>query len=217
VFPTAPPQTGHEVLPHPAFHRTFLPLPFRAGSSSWFRTVACLRSGEPKRAISSGPVPRAWSGCQAFPHRKLCCLPVACGTMPGSDSLRGLLRAPREGLSSSWSDYAYVPSPIHRRVLGGCFSKVFPTSMAFAHVAQARLPLVPYGCPRGLTSRCGSVRLMLRTVRLLDPLPGPLSAGFDARISPNAAAQLRGGLVPTSTGLSPASLTRLIWTHATLS
>jgi hypothetical protein len=30
----------------------------------------------------------------------------------------------------------------------------------------------------------GSVRLMLRTVRLLDPLPGPWSAGFTGWISP---------------------------------
>src|SRR5207244_3230930 len=33
-------------------------------------------------------------------------------------------------------------------------------------------PLVPCGCPLGLTSRRGRVRVMLRTVRLLAPLSG---------------------------------------------
>jgi len=50
---------------------------------------------------------------------------------------------------------------------------------------------------------------MLRTAGLLDPLAGPLSSGFTGGISPADADQLRGGLVPTSTGLAPASLTRL--------
>jgi hypothetical protein len=55
---------------------------------------------------------------------------------------------------------------------------------------------------------------MLRSVLLLDPLSGPLSLGFTDGISPGSASQLRGGLVLTSTGLAPASLTELIWTHA---
>ena len=38
---------------------------------------------------------------------------------------------------------------------------------------------------------------MLRTVRLLALLPRTLSAGFTGGISPDDAAQLRGGLLPT--------------------
>src|SRR6266567_7737502 len=57
---------------------------------------------------------------------------------------------------------------------------------------------------------------MLRTVSWL-ALPGrTLSAGFDGGISPPfqfVAAQLLGGWVPTETGLSPASHSRLLWTH----
>ena len=56
---------------------------------------------------------------------------------------------------------------------------------------------------------------------LARPLTEPLSLGFDAGISPGhrqtpmhfAASQLRGGLVPTPTGLSPASQIQLGWTH----
>src|SRR5712692_5822244 len=48
-------------------------------------------------------------------------------------------------------------------------------------------------------------------------LPGrTLSAGFDGGLSPSfqcVAAQLLGGWVPTETGLSPASHSRLLWTH----
>src|SRR2546427_12892002 len=57
---------------------------------------------------------------------------------------------------------------------------------------------------------------MLRTVSWL-ALPGrALSAGFDGGISPPfqfVAAELLGGWVPTETGLSPASHSRLLWTH----
>ena len=52
---------------------------------------------------------------------------------------------PQEGLSSSVMDCAYIPRPLRRRVLGGCASQGFTASMAFAHKAGARLPLVPCG------------------------------------------------------------------------
>src|SRR5713226_3227750 len=49
-------------------------------------------------------------------------------------------------------------------------------------------------------------------------LPGrTLSAGFYGGLSPSfpfVAAQLLGGWVPTETGLSPASHSRLLWTHS---
>src|SRR4051794_669872 len=54
---------------------------------------------------------------------------------------------------------------------------------------------------------------MLRTAGLLLFLPKSLSAGFDDRISPTAAALLLGGWDLTETGLAPASRTRLLWTH----
>jgi hypothetical protein len=163
--------------------------------------------------------PAPWSVVRlpAFPSPEVMLSSGSVGTVTGSDSSRWAYAPREEGLSSSWSHCAHVPSPIRRRVLGGCASKVFPTSLAFAHAARARLPLVPRGCPLGLTSRCGSVRLMLRTVRLLAHFLGLCQraspAGF-RQLRYLGAAQLPGSLAPTGTGLSPASLIRLIWTHA---
>src|SRR5258708_9359210 len=57
---------------------------------------------------------------------------------------------------------------------------------------------------------------MLRTAGWLALPRRTLSAGFDGGISPPfqfVAAQLLGGWVPTETGLSPASHSRLLWTH----
>src|SRR5712691_8825368 len=57
---------------------------------------------------------------------------------------------------------------------------------------------------------------MLRTVGLLALPRRTLSAGFDGGISPSwrfVAAQLLGGWDLTETGLSPASHSRLLWTH----
>src|SRR2546428_10955035 len=57
---------------------------------------------------------------------------------------------------------------------------------------------------------------MLRTAGWLALPRRTLSAGFDGGISPSfqfVAAQLLGGWVPTETGLSPASHSRLLWTH----
>src|SRR5438309_9632755 len=57
---------------------------------------------------------------------------------------------------------------------------------------------------------------MLRTVGWLALPRRALSAGFDGGISPPfqfVAAQLLGGWAPTETGLSPASHSRLLWTH----
>src|SRR5438445_5396734 len=57
---------------------------------------------------------------------------------------------------------------------------------------------------------------MLRTVGWLALPRRALSAGSDGGISPPfqfVAAQLLGGWVPTETGLSPASHSRLLWTH----
>ena len=54
---------------------------------------------------------------------------------------------------------------------------------------------------------------MLRTTDLLAPLRDFVIMLYPG-ISPEVGDQLRGRLVATSTGLTPASLTRLIWTHA---
>src|SRR5579871_6723140 len=56
---------------------------------------------------------------------------------------------------------------------------------------------------------------MLRTAGLLAFPRKTLSAGFSAGISTDAAAQLLGGWTPTETGLAPASLSQLEWTHKT--
>ena len=66
-------------------------------------------------------------------------------------SRQAVVRA-EEGLSSSPTDCPCMPRPLHRRVLGGCTSQVFPASVAFAHLCRARLPLVrPW--PGGITMR----------------------------------------------------------------
>ena len=54
---------------------------------------------------------------------------------------------------------------------------------------------------------------MLRTAGLLALPRRTLSAGFDADISVDDAAQLLGGWTLTEAGLAPARQTRLIWTH----
>src|SRR5437899_12096169 len=57
---------------------------------------------------------------------------------------------------------------------------------------------------------------MLRTVGLLALPRRTWSAGFDGGISPSwrfVSAQLLGGWDLTETGLSPASHSRLLWTH----
>ena len=54
---------------------------------------------------------------------------------------------------------------------------------------------------------------MLRTADLLALPKRALSAGIDAGLTTDTAAQLLGGWTLTETGLSPASRARLIWTH----
>src|SRR5688500_3546841 len=72
------------------------------------------------------------------------------------------------------------------------------------------------GSPLSLSGRLTTPQTSLdatdrRFARLLSE---PLSAGFDGRISPDAAAQLPGRWAATGTGLSPASPSWLIWTHS---
>jgi len=55
---------------------------------------------------------------------------------------------------------------------------------------------------------------MLRTADLLALPKRALSAGIDAGLTTDTAAQLLGGWTLTETGLSPVSHARLIWTHS---
>lgn len=50
-----------------------------------------------------------------------------------------------EGLPSSGLHFPYMSFPLHRWILQRCFSRLFTSSMVFAHVPKARLPLVPFG------------------------------------------------------------------------
>ena len=108
-------------------------------------------------------------------------------------------------LSRSVLNCAYVPIPIRRRVPRCCDSKVFAPSLAFAHRVEARLPLLPAlaGTITTLTQDSSSYGPHACS----PPIKATLSWGFDSRVSPSTAHQLRGCLVITATGLSPASST----------
>src|SRR3954453_9068850 len=83
--------------------------------------------------------------------------------------LAGLTAGAETGLSCSHLGCATVPRPLRRRVLGGCASKGFTPSLAFAYLHQARLPVGPL---RGCTLRRGRLRSMLRTGGLHPPNGG---------------------------------------------
>ena len=81
-----------------------------------------------------------------------------------------------EGLPSSRRHHLNVPSPIRRGVLGGCASRVFTASVAFAPLSRARLSLLPTSRRGPLTTRQASLDATDRSVA---PPIGPLTLGFD--------------------------------------
>jgi hypothetical protein len=103
-----------------------------------------------------------------------------------------------------------MPFPIHRRVLLRCTSKGFTHSMVFAQTTGARLPLVLFRS--FFTVRQDSLDVTACCFAR-SPFRATLSQGFNLRISPPVACQLRGDLALTSTGLSPARLC-LAWLGA---
>ena len=111
-FPAAPPQTGREVLPHPAFHRTVGPLLSVAGSSWPSGRSPFSGADQPSGHYSGGPVRSARSGCQAFPPRKLCCLPAPAVLCPAPTPSRLVHTRTEEGLSSSVSGSPCIPRPL---------------------------------------------------------------------------------------------------------
>src|SRR5438105_229782 len=134
-----------------------------------FPLVAFLWSSQPRRAISSGAVPASMVRLPGLPSVRVV-LSRTCyryyarlGCPPGREGppFRVSCEHPRRASPVPRSDYLCVPFPIRRGVLGGCKSKVFPTSLAFVLAARTRLSLVPHGCPLGLTSRRGRIRVML--------------------------------------------------------
>jgi hypothetical protein len=156
VFPAAPLRTGREVLPHPALHR-----PSARSLSGPALAQASGRSprrgaDQPRRALlpAARLLKRGPAARPSLDQRSVVAgrLTVLC---PAPTPSRWAVAPGEEGLSSSWSDCPHVPFPIRRGVLRGCPSKVFPTSLAFAFAAQARLPLGPWRSPArvNLTAR----------------------------------------------------------------
>lgn len=167
------------------------------------------------------PVRDAWTKQRPFPGRGLCC-PL------GSSRYYGRLRRPsgsrsvsrleagyrarrsggasaarraEEGLPSSRRHPLSVPRPIRREVPGGCKSRLFTPSVAFAVNTAARLLLAP---PAGepVTARQASRDAADRSVA---PPDGAFDAGLRRRaFPPDAASLLPGLLAATRTGLSPA-------------
>lgn len=87
MFPAAPLQTGREVLPHPAFHQTFFPAPFRSGSSCCFRSVALLGSVSAPGGNLQRSGYRSVVRLPGLPSPEVLLSSGCGGTMPGSDSL----------------------------------------------------------------------------------------------------------------------------------
>jgi hypothetical protein len=172
-FPAPPHQTGHAVLPHPAFRG---PSPRRCRRCLRLRgPVQCPleSSGGVDGVVSLGgihpPLPPADTQTKygPFPPPRLCCRGIL-STMDRSDSRSALahftglpfigLDAPRPpsrwhpqglpagaetGLSCSHDGCPTVPRPLRRGVPWGCVSKLFTPSVAFASPYRARLPVGP--------------------------------------------------------------------------
>ena len=128
-------------------------------------------------------------------------------------------RPAQEGLSSSVHDSPCIPRPLRRRVLGGCVSQVFPTSMGLRLMGPGSAPPCPlhseesngaadFALCCGLQVCSTSFRGLCQ--RASTPAFRPAQAGAWDFV----AAQLLGGWGLTETGLSPVSHARLIWTHS---
>ena len=157
-----------------------------------------------------------------FPHRRLCCPLGSSSTTAASDAHPARHPLPEvigyrarcsgdnlaghragEGLPSSRRHYLNVPRPIRRGVLGGCASRLFTASMAFAVISAARLPLLPPSRAEPLTTLQASLNAADRPV-------APPCRAFDAALRrrafpPEAGSLLPGLLAATRTGLPPAS------------
>ena len=106
-----------------------------------------------------------------------------------------------EGLPSSRRHLLDIPRPIRREVLGGCASRLFTASLAFAVISAARLLLAPRSRARPLTTLQASRDAADRPV-------APPSRAFDAALRPDpfpdrAASLLPGLPAATRTGLTP--------------
>jgi len=144
-------------------------------------------------------------------------LPLGAPSLHGFSPLIEFAVTGRPGVASSVPEFAgaktdlscsmvgcvIVPLPQRRRVLRCCASKVFAPSMAFAREVRARLPLVPANAGFNLTTRQSDSSTYGPITR--SPPKAASSWRFDGRISPSAGHQLRGCLVTTPTGPSPAS------------
>jgi hypothetical protein len=105
------------------------------------------------------------------------------------------------GLSCSHNGCTNVPRPLRRRVLRGCISKSFTSSVAFALCAQARLPVA-------------SLRRKLHDAAGFVSYCGPLACTLPWRARPHASTPrspctsvgcYKGDLAPPLAGLPPAS------------
>jgi hypothetical protein len=132
------------------------------------------------------PVRDAWTKQRPFPCRRLCCPSGSIGTMAASDALparrplpgsapvigrrlsggRSRVRRAGEGLPSSRRHRLNVPRPLRREVLGGCSSRLFTPSVAFALKDRARLFLSPTAFG-GHSNGAAGFASMLRTAQSL--------------------------------------------------
>ena len=143
-----PPGTAHAARHGP--HRgPRAPRRQQGGTSHDGHSPALLAS---PRADEAAALPIT-GGCVVRPARSvLRPPPTPCWpAVPFPDSVIGrhaptLARSRRasEGLPSSRHHLPNVPRPLRRGVLGGCTSRVFTASMAFALRDGARLPLLPH-------------------------------------------------------------------------
>jgi len=145
VFPAAPLQTVHAVLPHTAFPRIFTcpqrELPLSARYSLVRSTVAVVRSVSPEGTHQRRSLPRMMR-LQAFPRLRFCCPKATIGTMPAPTPSRVAVFA----LPERVSPVPCTTLPAFRVLyaggfLVGAFPRSSPLPWAFAFWDQARLPL----------------------------------------------------------------------------
>jgi hypothetical protein len=122
--------------------------------------------------------------------------------LTGYRTRRSCRRRTREGFSSSAAHLVHVPLSLPRRVLRGCISKYFTSSVAFVVTLATRLPLFPSLSEGVVTRRQDSP---YATDRAVAPPTGACDVPLRRRAFPlDAGHLLPGTLVFTRTGVPPA-------------
>ena len=116
-----------------------------------------------------------------------------------------------QGLSSSEPHFSYIPFPLYRGILPCCFSSFFTRSMVFAHYARTQLPFVLF---RDLFfNDTAEFTLCYGLHDCSLPYRVTLSTRLAPCITATHRVWLHGSLAITVTGLTPASVVQLRWTH----